>query len=110
MLIDLHVRSALSGPGGAEPEAIVARARTVGLGAVAFTERALLADDVGPWLTELGRRHGLAVFLGLEVSTDRGRLLCYPAELDAGWGRRLVAVGGEWPRADDVVAAVTQLG
>jgi hypothetical protein len=110
MLIDLHVRSSLSLSQGIEPSALIARARQLGLDALAFTESEdpALAEE----LPELGRRLGLPVFLGVNVATDRGHLLCYPAELDdpfwygAGW----VAGTGLLPRAEEVVSAFVHRG
>lgn len=95
MLIDLHVHSHFSAGVEVTPEQILEFAERLGLDGVAFTERgnSRCADE----LVAAGAGRGVRVFVGVEIPTDKGVLLCYPQEVDAffrceEW-RQLVAVG-----------------
>lgn len=75
MLIDLHVHSWLTSGCSLDPKAVLARAETHGLDGVAFTETN--TQDGCDELIDLGKSSKLKVFVGLELSTDRGQYLCF---------------------------------
>jgi predicted metal-dependent phosphoesterase TrpH len=75
MLIDLHVHSYLSAGCDLAPKAVLERAKTHGLDAVAFTETNTL--DGCDELLELGAKSAVRVFVGLELVTDKGQYLCF---------------------------------
>lgn len=73
MLIDLHAHSHLSKGCALNPKAVLDRAQTFGLDAVAFTETN--TQDGCDELFDL--RHPVKVFVGLELNTDKGQYLCF---------------------------------
>ncbi|MFT3836185.1 MAG: PHP domain-containing protein [Myxococcaceae bacterium] len=75
MLIDLHVHSWLSRDCDLDPKAVLQRAATHGLDGVAFTETN--TQDGCDELFDLAKTTKLKVFVGLELSTDRGQYLCF---------------------------------
>ena len=75
MLIDLHVHSWLSRDCDLDPKAVLQRAASHGLDGVAFTETN--TQDGCDELFDLAKTTKLKVFVGLELSTDRGQYLCF---------------------------------
>jgi predicted metal-dependent phosphoesterase TrpH len=75
MLIDLHVHSWLSRDCDLDPKAVLLRAASHGLDGVAFTETN--TQDGCDELFDLAKTTKLKVFVGLELSTDRGQYLCF---------------------------------
>jgi predicted metal-dependent phosphoesterase TrpH len=75
MLVDLHCHSFLSQGCNLNPRAVLERAATHGLDAVAFTETN--TQDGCDELFELGRKSPVKVFVGLELNTDKGQYLCF---------------------------------
>ncbi len=75
MLIDLHVHSHLSKGCELDPRAVLERAASHGLDGVAFTETN--TQDGCDELFDLGRKHKVKVFVGLELVTDKGQYLCF---------------------------------
>lgn len=75
MLIDLHVHSYLSRDCPLAPQAVLQRAESFGLDGVAFTEAN--TQDGCDELLDLARSSRVKVFVGLELSTDRGQYLCF---------------------------------
>jgi predicted metal-dependent phosphoesterase TrpH len=75
MLIDLHVHSYLSRDCPLDPRSVLQRAESFGLDGVAFTETN--TQDGCDELLELKRNSAIKVFVGLELSTDRGQYLCF---------------------------------
>lgn len=80
-LIDLHVRA---GDGALDPKALSDAARSQGLDGLL-----LVGPDAAPQLPE-GASNGVLFFVGAELDTDIGRLLCVPSTEDdwfkeAGW-------------------------
>ena len=75
MLIDLHVHSWLSRDCDLDPKAVLQRAQTHGLDAVAFTETN--TQDGCDELFELSGKTKLKIFVGLELVTDKGQYLCF---------------------------------
>lgn len=75
MLIDLHVHSWLSRDCQLDPKAVLARAETHGLDGVAFTETN--TQDGCDELFDLQKSTKLKIFVGLELSTDKGQYLCF---------------------------------
>ncbi len=78
MLIDLHVHSWLSRDCDLDPKAVLQRAQSHGLDGVAFTETN--TQDGCDELFDLAKKTPLKVFVGLELSTDRGQYLCFFAD------------------------------
>jgi predicted metal-dependent phosphoesterase TrpH len=75
MLIDLHVHSYLSRDCQLDPRAVLQRAESFGLDGVAFTETN--TQDGCDELFDLQRSTKLKIFVGLELSTDKGQYLCF---------------------------------
>jgi hypothetical protein len=75
MLIDLHAHSYLSKGCDLDPRSVLERATLFGLDGVAFTETN--TQDGCDELLELGAKHKLKVFVGLELNTDKGQYLCF---------------------------------
>ena len=75
MLIDLHAHSHLSKGCDLDPRAVLDRAALFGLDGVAFTETN--TQDGCDEVFEIGARHRLKVFVGLELVTDKGQYLCF---------------------------------
>lgn len=73
MLIDLHAHSHLSKGCALNPRAVLDKAQSFGLDAVAFTETN--TQDGCDELMAL--RHPVKVFVGLELNTDKGQYLCF---------------------------------
>jgi predicted metal-dependent phosphoesterase TrpH len=79
MLVDLHAKSEFSDDCSLSARAVLERAKQAGLDAVAFVDR--LATAHAPVLIEEGKRLDLPVFIGVEIPTDRGVLLCFVPEI-----------------------------
>lgn len=75
MLIDLHAHSYLSKGCELDPRLVLERAALFGLDGVAFTETN--TQDGCDELFEIGAKHRLRVFVGLELNTDKGQYLCF---------------------------------
>lgn len=75
MLIDLHAHSHLSKGCELDPKAVLDRAATHGIEGVAFTETN--TQDGCEELFDIGARHAVKVFVGLELVTDKGQYLCF---------------------------------
>lgn len=75
MLIDLHAHSYLSKGCDLDPRSVLEKAAQFGLDGVAFTETNTL--DGCDELFEIGARHKVKVFVGLELNTDKGQYLCF---------------------------------
>ncbi len=78
MLIDLHVHSWLSRDCDLDPKAVLQRAESHGLDGVAFTETN--TQDGCDELFDLAKKSKVKIFVGLELSTDRGQYLCFFAD------------------------------
>lgn len=78
MLIDLQTHSWLSRGCNMDPKAVLARAETHGLDGVAFTETN--TQDGCDELFALARTSKVKIFVGLELSTDKGQYLCFFAD------------------------------
>ena len=106
MLIDLHAKSSFSQDVETTVEAVLQNAKDAGLDAVAFTERLSSANCQSA--IEAGERAGVKVFIGLEVPTDKGLLLCFLPEVDD------YLIGEQWreltnfttPNAEDFIAEI----
>ncbi len=75
MLIDLHVHSWLSRDCQLDPKLVLSRAESHGLDGVAFTETN--TQDGCDELLDLAKTSKVKVFVGLELSTDKGQYLCF---------------------------------
>lgn len=82
MLIDLHAKTQLSEGVSLTARQVLQRARDAGLDGVAFCET--LATARAPETLELARSEfdELAVFIGVEIPTDRGILLGFVPDID----------------------------
>lgn len=78
MLIDLQAHSWLSRGCNLDPKAVLARAETHGLDGVCFTETN--TQDGCDELFALAKTSKVKVFVGLELSTDKGQYLCFFAD------------------------------
>lgn len=102
MLIDIHVRTDRSADGYPSLDAIAARAREAGLDAVCVAEVGVPADL--DEVRRVERESGLPIFVGVELPTERGRILAYPPSFDdadyaaAKWGD--AGPEGRWGFAD----------
>lgn len=81
MLIDLHVHTRHSPDSSLTPQEAIAAAEALGLDGLAFAD----VDTVAGREEILGLRTEapLALFFGVELSTDHGRLLCFFPDPDA---------------------------
>lgn len=75
MIIDLHVHSRFTRGCDLDPALILRRAKDVGLDGVCFTEVNSL--DAAAELHALRKTTTVKVFVGMELTTDRGHYLCY---------------------------------
>lgn len=73
--IDLHVHSRLGGDSAIAPEAVVARARQVGLDAVCITEHH--SYDLSQPFESISQQEKFPIFRGLEYRAAEGHLLIY---------------------------------
>ena len=82
MLLDLHAKSQLSEGVSLTARQVLKRAQQAGLDGVAFCETESTAR--APEVLDLARREfeDLAVFIGVEIATDRGILLGFAPEID----------------------------
>lgn len=96
MLVDIHAKSALSPDVSLSLEDVLLKEKSAGIEAVAFCERlsSNLCDDA----IELGRKHDITVFIGVEIPTDKGILLGFVPEIDDFYR------GEEWRRIADATA------
>lgn len=84
MLIDLHTHTKYSGDNALDPNMFVQLAKARGLDAICVTEHDSV--EASNPVVPLGRTAGLLVLQAVEVTTDRGHVLCYGFEDDA-WSR-----------------------
>lgn len=84
MVIDLHTHTRFSGDNPLDPARFVHLAKARGLDAVCVTEHDSV--EASTPVVNLGREAGLLVLQGVEVTTDRGHVLCYGFEDDT-WRR-----------------------
>jgi hypothetical protein len=108
-LIDLHVRPLRTESGDLDTLHIAERARDRGLDGIAVIGR----DEVVATDAAAATATGVEVFVGVELATDRGLLLCYPRAADdwfrgAGW-RSAAQTDGVYV-ADAVVKAFADRG
>lgn len=96
MLVDIHGKSALSPDVSLSLEDVLMTAKSAGIEAVAFCER--LSTNLCEDAIELGRKHDITVFIGVEIPTDRGLILGFVPEIDGFY------LGEEWRRLADVTA------
>jgi hypothetical protein len=75
MLIDLHVHTRRTPGGALQPLEVLVRARAVGLDGVAFTDLDTL--EALPEVRAAAAGSGLLALVGLTLTTDHGRFLCY---------------------------------
>jgi hypothetical protein len=73
--IDLHIHTSLGGDSLIPPQALIARARQVGLDAVCVTEHHSYA--LSEPLLEISRRGRFPIFRGLEYTAAEGHLLVF---------------------------------
>ncbi len=75
MRIDMHVHSKYSSDGKEEIEDIIKQAKRVGLGGIAITDH----NSTEGWkeAVEFGKKHGIIVIRGEEVSSSKGHILAY---------------------------------
>jgi predicted metal-dependent phosphoesterase TrpH len=108
MLIDLHVHTHLTPGGTLRPIDVLSSARALGLDGVAFTDLDTL--DALAEVRAAATQTGVLALVGLTMSTDQGRFLCFfaaperlasPAELLGGAARsagaalaRVASLGG----------------
>jgi predicted metal-dependent phosphoesterase TrpH len=75
MLIDLHVHSRLTRGCELDPKHVIAKATTLGLDGVCFTDLNTL--DVREDLAELSKNATIKIFVGVELAADHGHYLAY---------------------------------
>lgn len=96
MLVDIHGKSALSPDVNLSLEDVVVKAKSSGIGAIAFCER--LSTNLCEDAIAIGRSHDITIFIGVEIPTDKGILLGFVPEIDGFY------LGEEWRRLADVTA------
>lgn len=110
MIVDLHVHSRFTRGCDLDAGLILRRAKDLGLDGVCFTE--LNSLDAAAELHALRKTSAVKVFVGMELTTDRGHYLCYFPEPEAipdpvqMWGSN---AGKAWP-ARETVEKVRKLG
>lgn len=112
-LIDLHVRPVLNESGQQDAELLAVQARDHGLdglAVIALDEAVTLTDTA-----ELSRATGVQLFAGVELTTDAGRLVCFPRAVDAwytsaGWRTLPRAGTSSAYDAESVVRAFAERG
>lgn len=82
MWIDCHCHTRHSNDNYLEPQALVRRAKALGLGGIVVTEHHSV--EASEPVEQIGREEGLLVLRGVEISTDRGHLLAFGLA-DDGW-------------------------
>jgi hypothetical protein len=105
MLVDLHIHTDAT-EGGLPAADVLKAAKAAGLDAVAVTERGVPADTKA--LEALAKEAGIAVFFGVEIETDRGRILAYPPKIDAAYAAE--TWGGDGGDFDQVVGSLADAG
>lgn len=80
MLVDLHIQTPETKSCKVSFEATVRAAMSSGLDAIAVVDR-MASSRAANWI-EVGRSKDLPVFIGVEVPTDHGHLLCFHPEVD----------------------------
>ena len=112
MLVDLHVHSNYTDELGFPIEELVKKAREIGLDGLCITDRdtTMGAEEA----VSVGKAQGFPVFVGVEVTTDHGLLLCFPKQVDdffllEEWRGAHDAATGPLP-ADKVIAAFREHG
>jgi len=102
MLIDLHCHTRYSHDNNLDPQAFVTLAKQRGLDAVCVTEHNSV--EASAPVVKLGRQEGLLVLQAVEVTTDRGHILCYGLEDDS-WQRLRRTY---WTRFEDLEAYASE--
>lgn len=105
-LIDLHVR--------AGADALDLNSLREAAGAQGLDGLLLLGSDAAPSLGESGDGNGVQLFVGAEIDTDIGRLLCVPAATDdwfqgRGWAELRTDEAAPYP-AEAIAAAFGERG
>jgi len=110
MLIDMHCHSRFTRGCDLDPRVLIRRAAALGLDGICFTE--VNAIDGAAELHAFGKGASVKVFVGMELTTDRGHYLCYFPDPDAVpdpvqmWGSNAER---PWP-VREVLERVVQLG
>lgn len=81
MLIDLHVLTRHAPDSSLDPSEAASAAQSFGLDGVAFVDVDSIAGREE--IQRLRREFDIALFYGVEISTDHGRLLCFFPEMEA---------------------------
>lgn len=103
MLIDLHCHTWLSKDNLCDPEALLRRARELGMEALCITEHHSV--EASRELEPVAAKLGLRLLRACEASTELGHLLLFGVRDDA-WNR----YAGEYLRAADVIRAAREQG
>lgn len=80
MLVDIHAKTNRSADVSLSVDDVLRKAKQAGLDAVAFCDT--LASAHAEELVEAGKKHGVTVFVGVEIPTDRGILVGFTPEID----------------------------
>jgi predicted metal-dependent phosphoesterase TrpH len=95
MLVDLHLKTSISEDSDVELESALRRASDKGFDGVVVCER--LSTSYSERAIHLGAEYNLNVFVGAEIPTDRGILLCFTPKIDD------FILGEEWRRVVDLM-------
>lgn len=96
MLVDIHAKSAVSPEVPLTLPDVISRTKKSGLDGLAICET--LSTSLCKEAIALGREHDITVFVGVEIPTDKGRLLGFVPEIDGFY------LTEEWRRVADVKA------
>jgi predicted metal-dependent phosphoesterase TrpH len=96
MLVDIHAKSAISPNVSLTLPHVITRAKQSGLDGLAICET--LSTNLCEDAIALGREHDITVFVGVEIPTDKGRLLGFVPDIDGFY------LTEQWRRVADVKA------
>lgn len=110
MLVDIHAKTNKSSDVTLSAEDVLRQASKAGIDAVAFCDT--LASAHAQELIDAGKKHGVTVFVGVEIPTDRGILVGFAPEIDS------FLLEEEWrqatelttPAADYIIEMFSKIG
>jgi hypothetical protein len=104
MILDLHCHTKFSPDSWSEPQALIRRAKELGIDGIGLTEHYSYRASEG--VEKLAEKEEFLVLRGVEVSTDRGHLLVYGVKNDKWncWSQ------DHYLRVEEVIARINDMG